>query len=51
MQEFVHIVLWLRAYSIVPVMGVFILIAAAAYWPGRRESVERDGLIPFLEDR
>jgi hypothetical protein len=50
MQVFNEVVLWLRTHSVVPMMLVFVVIAAATYWPARRKTVESHGLIPFRDE-
>ncbi len=50
MQEFNDVVLWLRNHSVVPMLLVFVAIAAAAYWPTRRTKIEDHGMIPFREE-
>jgi cbb3-type cytochrome oxidase subunit 3 len=50
MDTFNTIVLWLRLHSIIFMLAVFTLIVIAAYWPGRRAEMERDGAIPFRDD-
>jgi cbb3-type cytochrome oxidase subunit 3 len=42
---------WIEHYSVVVMMAVFLLIFAAAYWPGRKKDIERHGRIPFEDDR
>lgn len=51
MDTFNHVVLWLRAYSIVPMFAVFLLILLATYWPSRRKMYEHDAAIPLHDDR
>jgi cbb3-type cytochrome oxidase subunit 3 len=50
-MSFMDIVLWLMAHSIVFVLGVFVLLLATIYWPGRRAKFERDAMIPLQDDR
>ena len=50
MQEFNDIVLWLRLHSIIPMIVVFAAIVLATYWPGRRNAIERNGMILFRDD-
>jgi cbb3-type cytochrome oxidase subunit 3 len=50
MRDFVQIILWLRAHSVIPMMLVFLVIACAAYWPGRRNKIEDNGMIPFRDE-
>jgi cbb3-type cytochrome oxidase subunit 3 len=40
----------LEHYSVVVLTVVFAVIVAATYWPGRKESIEKQGLIPFKDD-
>jgi len=42
---------WIEHYSVVVMAVVFVLIVAAAYWPGRKKDIERHGRIPLQEDR
>lgn len=51
MQDMIAIVARLQHYWIVPVTGVFLLIAITTYWPGRRAAIERNGRIPLDDDR
>jgi cbb3-type cytochrome oxidase subunit 3 len=44
------ILAWIEHYSVVVMFVVFALIAAAAYWPGRREEIERHGRMPFEDE-
>jgi cbb3-type cytochrome oxidase subunit 3 len=41
---------WLEHYSVVAMFLVFIGIAAATYWPGRKAKIEQQGRIPFEDD-
>ena len=50
MSDFSSTILWLEHYSIVLMFLVFILIVAVTYWPGRKKSIEQQGLIPFKDD-
>lgn len=45
------VIQWLEHYSIVVVFGVFLLILATTYWPGRKKTIERHGHIPLEDDR
>ncbi len=40
----------LEHYSVVIMTLVFIIIVAATYWPGRKNEIEQQGLIPFKDD-
>ncbi len=51
MIDFVTVAAWLQHYGIVFMVGVFILIAVAAYWPSRRASIEEHGKIILDDDR
>ena len=31
--------------------GVFLLLVATVYWPGRKERIQRDAMIPLLDDK
>ncbi len=42
---------WIEHYSVVAMFVVFALIAAAAYWPGRKRDIERHGQMPFEDNR
>lgn len=42
---------WLLDHSVVLVGGVFVLLVASVYWPGRRERFQRDAMIPLLDDK
>ncbi len=41
---------WLQLHSIIIMLVVFCLVAITTYWPGRRTSQERHGLIPLRDD-
>jgi cbb3-type cytochrome oxidase subunit 3 len=45
------IIQFLRDYSIVFMMGTFVVLMALTFWPGRRSRFERDGQIPLQDDR
>jgi cbb3-type cytochrome oxidase subunit 3 len=45
------VVTWLTKYSIVPMVIIFVLIVVFTFWPSRKRRVERDGQIPFRDDR
>jgi cbb3-type cytochrome oxidase subunit 3 len=51
MTDVMSIVEFLQRNSILAVMLSFSLIVLWAYWPGNKESIERNGRIPFEEDR
>ncbi len=42
---------WMQLYGIVAMVAVFVAIFVTTYWPGRKASVERHGLIPLEDDR
>jgi cbb3-type cytochrome oxidase subunit 3 len=42
---------WLLDHSVVIVGGVFLMLVASVYWPGRRERFQRDAMIPFQDDK
>jgi cbb3-type cytochrome oxidase subunit 3 len=41
---------WVEHYSVVWMFVVFLGIAAATYWPGRKAKIEQQGRIPFEDD-
>lgn len=45
------IVHWIQHYSVVFMLGVFLMILATTFWPGRKAKFERDGRIPLEDDR
>ncbi|HEY0438188.1 MAG TPA: hypothetical protein VGC92_16220 [Phenylobacterium sp.] len=50
-MELIGFIHWMQQHMILLMMAIFVVIATAVYWPGRRARIERNGLIPFLEDR
>lgn len=50
-MQFAAVILWLQQHSILLVLPVFVLIFAAAYWPGHKRRIERHALIPFEDER
>lgn len=48
---FATVLHWLLDHSVVLVGGVFVLLVASVYWPGRRERFQRDAMIPLLDDK
>ena len=50
MAEFTAVVLFLRQYSILFMLVVFVLLVATVMWPGRRARFERDARIPLDDD-
>jgi cbb3-type cytochrome oxidase subunit 3 len=45
------IIQWLQHHSIVLMMGVFLMILATTWWPGRGTRFDRDSNIPLEDDR
>jgi len=45
------IVHWLLDHSVAIVGGMFLLLVASIYWPGRKERFQRDAMIPFHDDK
>jgi cbb3-type cytochrome oxidase subunit 3 len=45
------VIMLLVRYSIVPVIIAFLLIVITTYWPGRRDRIQRDAMIPFHDER
>lgn len=45
------VIAWLEHYSVVAMTAVFLLIFAAAYWPGRKSTIEKHGRIPLEDDK
>lgn len=45
------VIVWLMQHYVVVVTTIFVLIAVTTYWPGRRASIERHGLIALDDDR
>jgi cbb3-type cytochrome oxidase subunit 3 len=50
-MEIMPILQWIQHHSVVMMFGVFLLIVAATFWPGRKSELERDGRIPLEDDR
>jgi cbb3-type cytochrome oxidase subunit 3 len=48
---FMSVLHWLLDHSVVLVGGVFVLLVATVYWPGRKERFQRDAMIPLLDDK
>jgi cbb3-type cytochrome oxidase subunit 3 len=46
-----QLVNWAQQHSVLLMLAIFLVIFATTYWPGRKERVERNGLIPFKDDR
>jgi len=47
----VAIIQWLQHNSIVFMLGVFLMILAATWWPGRQARFDRNSNIPLEDDR
>ncbi len=41
---------WFWEHSVAFVAGVFVLLVATVYWPGRKERFQRDAMIPLRDD-
>jgi len=50
-MHIMDLIQWVRTYSVVPMLAVFLLIVIAAYWPRQKARIERNGLIPLQDDR
>jgi cbb3-type cytochrome oxidase subunit 3 len=50
MTGIIALVLWLRQYSIIPVVIVFCALVIWTYWPSRKDRVEQNGRIPFDDE-
>jgi cbb3-type cytochrome oxidase subunit 3 len=50
-MSFHWIIHTLQHYSVVIVGVGFLAVVVSAYWPGRRATMERHGMIPFEDDR
>jgi len=50
-MSIIGIIQFLQAHSIVFMLVVFCLAAAAVFWPSRRERFERDARIPLDDGR
>ncbi len=50
-MDVLAILMWLEHNSILLVFTVFVLVVLTTYWPGRKASIERNGRIPFDDDR
>ncbi|HLY54583.1 MAG TPA: cbb3-type cytochrome c oxidase subunit 3 [Stellaceae bacterium] len=51
MSDFMTVLHFLQRNSIIAVVIAFGLIVLWAYWPGNRQSLERQGRIPLDDDR
>lgn len=47
----IPLITWMQHHSVVLMLAIFTLIFATTYWPGRKQKVERHGLIPFEDER
>jgi cbb3-type cytochrome oxidase subunit 3 len=47
-MTFLH---WLLDHSVVLVGGVFLLLVASVYWPGRKARFQRDAMSPRRDDK
>jgi cbb3-type cytochrome oxidase subunit 3 len=45
------IIQWLEHNSILLMLGVFAMVVAITYWPGRKPGMEQDGRIPLEDER
>ena len=50
MSAVLTFLLWFEHYSVVAMTFVFLVIVVSTYWPGRKKSIEQQGLIPFKDD-
>ena len=50
-MDLMDLIIWVRNHSVVPMLIVFLLILVSLYAPGRKQHVERHGLIPLQDDR
>jgi len=50
-MHIIELIQWVRTYSTVPMLAVFLLILIAAYRPRQKARIERNGLIPLQDDR
>lgn len=50
-MDLLVILTWARHHSIVLMLAAFLLILVTTYWPGRRQSIERNASIPLMDDR
>jgi cbb3-type cytochrome oxidase subunit 3 len=46
-----RIIQFLRDYSIVFMLGTFVMMLVLTFWPGRKQRFEHDGQIPLQDDR
>jgi cbb3-type cytochrome oxidase subunit 3 len=46
-----QVITWLQQHSILFMVAVFVMILVTTFWPGRKARFERDGRIPFQDDR
>jgi cbb3-type cytochrome oxidase subunit 3 len=50
-MHIMELIQWVRTYSTVPMLAMFLLIVIAAYWPREKARIECHGLIPLQDDR
>jgi len=48
---FMTILQWMLTWSVVIVGGVYLLLVVTTYWPGRKERLQQNAMIPFLDDK
>ena len=46
-----HVIQFLRDYSIVFMAITFVLMLVLTFWPARKQRFDRDGQIPLQDDR
>ena len=51
MTELNNILLWGQKHSVLLMGASFLMVLATVYWPGRKEPVERNAMIPLQDDR
>ena len=51
MTDLNNILLWGQKHSILLMLVSFLVMLASIYWPGRKEPVERNAMIPLQDDR
>ncbi|MBS0644348.1 MAG: cbb3-type cytochrome c oxidase subunit 3 [Acetobacteraceae bacterium] len=44
------VVHWIDHHIIIVMMIMFVAIVVSTYWPSRKNSIERQGQIPFKDD-
>ena len=50
-MDFNTLLLWGQKHGILLMLGMFLVLLASLYWPGRKAGVERNALIPLRDDR